>query len=91
MTATATVALTDRIRSAYNLLADRPGQWVSLVDIRLWLQDVPRADLDAALRELACTGQASLAPESNQKALTPEQRAAAVRLGGQDKHLIWVG
>jgi hypothetical protein len=29
-----------------------------------------------------------LIPESNQKSLTPRQREDAIRLGGQDKHLI---
>ena len=30
----------------------------------------------------------SLIPEENQKVLTPDDRAAAVEIGDQDKHLI---
>jgi len=32
-----------------------------------------------------------IVPESNQKVLTKEDRAAAVRIGNQAKHLIRIG
>jgi hypothetical protein len=76
-----------------DLLAERGrkvgiGQYVTLEDVRNRLpSDLDRATVDHALKMLG-RADAVLAPESNQKTLTPEQRAAAVHLGGQDKHVI---
>ncbi|QVI26744.1 hypothetical protein MN2019_21085 [Mycolicibacterium neoaurum] len=76
----------DRITQAYTELADRTGAWVALRTLRLQLTDV--ADLDDTLTELYRTGAISLIPEENQKVLTDEDRAAAITIGGQAKHLI---
>lgn len=76
----------DRITQAYTELADRTGAWVGLRTLRRQLDDVP--DLDDALTELYRTGAISLIPEENQKVLTEEDRAAAITIGGQAKHLI---
>lgn len=78
----------DRIRSGYAELAPRPGAWVSLSALRARLGDVAKADVDAALRALHRTPAVSLIPEENQKALTDADRAAAVEIGDQHKHLI---
>ena len=45
-------------------------------------------DLDEALTQLYRDGAVSLIPEENQKILTDEDRAAAVEIGDQAKHLI---
>ncbi|MGI5274713.1 hypothetical protein ACQEUU_37150 [Nonomuraea sp. CA-218870] len=91
MTATDTITVEDRIRSAYRIMSDyTPGTYVSLVNIRLWLQDLPVEEQDAALRRLERCPDVDLVPESNQKTLTPARRAAAVVIGMQDKHLIWI-
>lgn len=78
----------DRIRDAYTALAARPGAWVALAKLRAQLDDLPRTDIDDALGELYRTGAISLIPEENQKVLTPADRAAALEVGNQAKHLI---
>lgn len=78
----------DRIRSGYAEFAPRPGAWVSLSALRARLGDVAKADVDAALRALHRTPAVSLIPEENQKALTDADRAAAIEIGDQHKHLI---
>jgi hypothetical protein len=77
-----------RVRTTYERLARRPGGWVELVQLRSELADVQRDDLDAALVNLYQKPGVSLIPEENQKILTEADRAAAVRIGGDNKHLI---
>ncbi|GGM80622.1 hypothetical protein GCM10010106_29110 [Thermopolyspora flexuosa] len=77
-----------RIRAAYFELAESPGRHVPLVRLRKLLADLPREDVDAALIRMNLQPDVFVDPQSNQKALTPEERAAAVRIGGQDSHLI---
>lgn len=84
-------ALTARVVSAYRALADAPGAWVSLRRLRPFFADVPREDLDESLRRLSRTDGVAIAPESNQKTLTGADIAAALRLGGQDNHLLAIG
>ena len=78
----------DRIRAAYSAVTARPGAWVALTTLRGHLDDLPRTDIDEALGELYRTGAVSLIPEENQKVLTPADRAAALAVGNQAKHLI---
>jgi hypothetical protein len=77
-----------RIRQAYRELTDQPGDFVMLAALRDKLADLPRTDLDTALIQLNQDPDVDLIPESNQKSLTPQDRAAAVSIGNQDKHLI---
>lgn len=77
-----------RIRTAYRELVDSPSGWVSLRRLRDHLDDLSRRDIDAALRRLVQNRGVSLAPESNQKILTELDRAAAIRIGDEDKHLL---
>ncbi|MER7269007.1 hypothetical protein ABT344_11955 [Micromonospora carbonacea] len=84
-------ALTARVVSAYRALADAPGAWVSLRRLRPFFADVPREDLDEALRRLSRSEGVAIAPESNQRTLTEVDIAAALRLGGQDNHLLAIG
>jgi hypothetical protein len=77
-----------RVRAAYVGLAARAGGWVDLVRLRSALPDVSKQDLDDALTRMYRTPGVSLIPEENQKTLTAEDRAAAVEIGDQDKHLI---
>jgi hypothetical protein len=77
-----------RIRTAYQKLARSTQDWVGLVDLRPMLGDAPKADVDAVLKELSRTGQAHLVPEPNRKVLNDADHAAAVRIGGEDNHLI---
>ncbi|MET0702307.1 MAG: hypothetical protein ABWY93_21855, partial [Mycobacterium sp.] len=58
------------------------------VRLRAELPEVTRPELDAALTRMYRTPGVSLIPEENQKTLTAEDRAAAVEIGDQAKHLI---
>lgn len=78
-----------QIRKTYEGLADGPGAYVMLEDLRGALTGAVDADdVDAALRRLDKAPDVHLIPESNQKVLTPGQRAAAIRIGNQDMHLL---
>ncbi|MFF0861198.1 hypothetical protein ACFYUV_05575 [Nonomuraea sp. NPDC003560] len=83
--------LESRIRAAYAELAAAPGSWVSLTPLRRLLPAVPKHEVDEALVLMERLPDVNLVPESNQKTLTPEDREAAVIIGGQDKHLLWIG
>jgi hypothetical protein len=77
-----------RVRAAYGELTARPGGWVGLAALRTHLAAVSRIDLDAALLRLFGDPAVSFTPEENQKTLTDADRAAAVRIGNKDLHLI---
>ncbi|KXK58915.1 hypothetical protein AWW66_27120 [Micromonospora rosaria] len=83
--------LRTRLRQAYAALATGPGEWVGLTRLRPFFGDVDVDDLDEALRRLEREPDVNIVPESNQKMLTPQDVAAAVRIGGQDKHLLAIG
>jgi hypothetical protein len=83
--------LTDRIREAYAAAASTPQAWVSIADIRRKLGDVDRETMDAALRRLEQAPDVNIVPESNQKALSDEDRRAAVTIGDQRKHFLAIG
>jgi hypothetical protein len=78
----------ERIRDAYAKLAAAPRDWVSLADLRPLLDDLSRDDVDAALVELSRADGVVLSAEPNRKALTADETAAAVRIGGEAKHLL---
>ncbi len=44
--------------------------------------------MDTVLRRMDRSPRVNLIPEENQKTLTSEDRAAAVKIGGQDNHLL---
>lgn len=80
-----------RIRKVYDSLASHPGAWLKHTDVRRKLGDVPSEALDEAFRLLSLAADVEMMPESNQKMLTEEDRRNAVRVGGQDTHLIAIG
>ena len=81
-------SIEDRVRAAYARLADRPGAWVSLTDLREVLADVERTELDRELARMYRLPDIVLVPEENQKTLTEQDRAAAVVIGYRDNHVI---
>ncbi|MDS0133241.1 MULTISPECIES: hypothetical protein [unclassified Amycolatopsis] len=87
----APVDLETLIREAYRQLATRPQQFVRLAQIRPKLNGVAKAEVDEKLLELMKTSKAQLAPDSNRRGLTDEDRAAAIRVGREDKHLLSIG
>jgi hypothetical protein len=83
--------LDERIRAAYADLASEPGAWVSLRRLRPLLSDVSKADLDKALELLLDAPDVNLEPEPNQKKLRVADLEAAVKIGGEDRHLLAIG
>ena len=81
----------EEVRRAYSALADRPGGWVGLADLRERLSGIDRAAVDDTLIRLSDARQAELVPESNRKALRPEDHEAALKLGGSPAHLLAIG
>lgn len=77
-----------RIRAAYADLADKPGAPVRLLPLRERLADLPSAEFDAALLRLARETGVFLEPEPKLRSLTEADRKAAVRVGGEVKHLL---
>jgi hypothetical protein len=67
-----------------------PDRWNSLTDLRPHLSRWTRQEQDNALRKMERLEDVNLVPESNQKTLTPADRAAAVWIGEQAKHLLWI-
>jgi hypothetical protein len=96
-TATATakeedpVDLDGRIRSAYGKLASTPGAWVDLTALRGQLADVPKADLDRALRAMLRDDDVRLEPEPFGHRVGDAERQAAVHIGGEDRHKLAIG
>jgi len=78
----------NRIRELYAEIADGPQDFVRIARIRARLGDMDKATVDAALLAMMETGLVHLAPESNTKVLTDEDRAGALRVGSEDMHLI---
>ncbi|MEN3540938.1 hypothetical protein AAH991_37895 [Microbispora sp. ZYX-F-249] len=79
------------IRKAYAQLADKANAWVSLTRLRPLLGDVPRDEVDATLRQMIRRPDVRLVPWENQKTLTQADRDAAIVIGDQPKHRIWIG
>lgn len=64
------------------------GKWASIATLAEHTDMTP-TEFAAGATHLALTDDDfNLAPESNIKMLTPMDRAYAVRLGGQDKHVV---
>lgn len=75
-----------RIAGAYmDLTGGEDGKFVSIRQVR---ELTGIADLDEILIGMYADQIINLIPQSNQMALTEADRAAAVRCGGQDKHLM---
>lgn len=80
-----------RIIDAYDELVYEPGGWVSLTRLRDHMSDVDHEELDEVLSALFRDGRIKLIAEVNQKTLTHEDRAAALHIVGDEKHLYAVG
>lgn len=81
-------SLEDRIRSAYRELAKESRGWVGLKELRPKLGGASASEVDALLKKLSGTGKVHLVPDDNRKALTEADHEAAIRIGGEDNHLI---
>jgi hypothetical protein len=85
------LSVEDRIRQAYGELAGEPGDLVSLARLRDELPDIPRKSLDEILLDLDRQRAIQLEPDPHRIALSDRAKAAAIRLGGEDMHLITIG
>ncbi|WP_367131861.1 hypothetical protein [Saccharothrix sp. HUAS TT1] len=76
------------IRAAYLALSVKPQDWVRLARLRPELNGAERDEVDGVLLEMFKAGEVHLVPESNRKALSEADHAAAIRIGSEDKHLM---
>ncbi|MEV6603669.1 hypothetical protein [Kutzneria sp. NPDC051319] len=76
------------IREAHQDLLEPAQDWVRLARLRPRLDDVDRSEVDDLFLKMIKTGLVHFAPDSNTKALTEVDHAAAIRVGGEDKHLM---
>lgn len=86
-----TLDVEDRIRDAYGRLAERPGDPVSMADLRAELADVPRAVLDHALDNIGAHGDTHLDPTVGHRKPTQEERDAALNFGGEPNYAVRIG
>ncbi|GAB3472147.1 hypothetical protein [Actinophytocola sediminis] len=86
---TTTTPVQEALLAAYLELSTKPQDWVRLARLRP-LVKADRAAFDAALIDLTRTGSIHLAPDSNRKAQTADDHAAALRFSGMDQHLVAV-
>lgn len=63
---------------------------VTLADLRDALGRLPRGEVDRVLRDLAMNREIDLAPEVNPKTLTDRERNAAIHMGGEDHHYLYL-
>ncbi|ABW10925.1 conserved hypothetical protein [Parafrankia sp. EAN1pec] len=84
-------SLETTIRAAYASLATDAHDWVRLADVRPLLGGVDRKQVDRVLRQMARRPDVRVVPDEDQKSLTAADRAAAVRIGEHDNHLLLIG
>ncbi|THJ48293.1 hypothetical protein [Candidatus Frankia alpina] len=84
-------SLETAIRAAYASLATDARDWVRLADVRPLLGSVDRRQVDRVLRQMARQPDVRVVPDEDQKSLTAADRAAAVRIGEHDNHLLLIG
>ena len=80
--------LEELVRGAYARLAGSRRGYVGLAELREALVGVSREEVDAELERLAGTPGVHVVAEPNQKALTDDDRAASVRFGGDERHML---
>jgi hypothetical protein len=81
--------IADAIAAAYLDLADAPQLPIHLSAIRP-LVNAPREAVDATILEMTKTGLVHLFPDSSRKRNQPEEIAAAIRVGGENKNFLCI-
>jgi hypothetical protein len=79
------------VRTAY--LQTTGGRWNTralLKDIRARLGGVAREALDAALLRFQAEQKLQLYPQDNRQELTEADQAAAIKIGGEARHIVWI-
>lgn len=82
--------LTEDQNLALLVIRTKPGHsgWTAIATLREDLWHLPRAEQDALMKGLLRAGLVDIIPVGNLKTLTPEDRTAALTLGGQQTHAI---
>lgn len=88
--AAAPADLESLIRGAYRELATRPQDWVRLANLRPKLDGAARSEVDDTLLSMTRTGMVHLVPSANRRALTDDDHKAAVRINGEENHLLLI-
>lgn len=78
------------VRDAYFNLVDRPGLWVGLAELREQMPSHDRRSVDATLVEMAQMKDVRIIPVANSKALNDKDRAAALRMGGENHNAFMI-
>lgn len=78
------------IREVYDGLAPNSHDGVGLADLRMSLRayGISNAELDATLKELSRQGKVDLFPVSARATLKQRDHDAALRIGGEDNHMV---
>jgi hypothetical protein len=77
-----------RIRKGYRTLAQSSRDLVRLSALRPLLGEAPAEGVNAVLKKLSRERVVHLAPDPNRKMLTEADHHAAIRVGGEDNHLL---
>jgi hypothetical protein len=84
-------AMRERIRAAYRSLAGGAfNKRVLLRELRDRLSDVSREALDDALLKMAREEGTSLVELDNRREITGADRTAAIQIGGEPRHILWI-
>jgi hypothetical protein len=83
--------LESRIRETYAMLAGTHGAWVDLAALRPFFRDVTKDELDKALVHMLDAREVNLEPDPLRSRIGAAQRAAAVRVDGEDRHKLAIG
>jgi len=80
----------DKVRAAWKMIGGKPGEFARVSDLRYALcsQGLTFTQQDEVLAGMYRAQAVNLVPQENQQALTRDQQATALRIGGEDKHLI---
>jgi hypothetical protein len=84
-------ALRQRIRAAYlEITGNKLNTRALLSDIREKLKDIDRATLDEALQRMQRNQEAALYQLDNKVEITNADRAAAIYIGQEPRHILWI-
>jgi hypothetical protein len=86
-----TGALRDRIRAAYlQVTGGSFNRRALLRDVRMRLGDIARQVLDATLIQMQTDDDAALLPLDNRAEITHADRDAAIQIGAEQRHILWI-
>ena len=83
--------LEEKIREAYSKVSE--GNYnvrVRLSELRQYLGDLPRTEIDEKLGEMELAGKLSLMPLDDPQEIHPEDEKAAIDLGGPKRHILYM-